>query len=222
MSTDLCGCGTFAIGRCAACHAFVCGDHSALVEGRRLCASDIAARREAAERDRRRQRLEAEAEAAARRRVAALEEAEAERFIALAVDALRRAGSPGAVSVRDWLDTGLGASVIRRTLPRLLGRGWVVGTYEHATPPGNGDYGDQRGSVTECAVVLTADEEWLLVPRGIRQPAVRGFWYGVSPASWQPGGRRVDMQGLRARRGEFVEALRALLEEHGIGADIQR
>jgi hypothetical protein len=51
-TADLCSCKTFAIGRCAGCDVYVCGDHSSLFEDRRLCAScwqateaSIAARR---------------------------------------------------------------------------------------------------------------------------------------------------------------------------------
>jgi hypothetical protein len=37
--SPLCACGTLAIGRCANCGAWFCGDHSGLIEGRRLCAA---------------------------------------------------------------------------------------------------------------------------------------------------------------------------------------
>lgn len=37
-----CECGTFAIGRCAECSRPVCGSHSKLVDGRRLCEVDVA------------------------------------------------------------------------------------------------------------------------------------------------------------------------------------
>lgn len=50
-----CGCGTFAIGRCAECGDPVCGTHSAVADGRRLCSRDMARVREAfveAERER--------------------------------------------------------------------------------------------------------------------------------------------------------------------------
>jgi hypothetical protein len=36
-STETCDCGTFAIGRCVECDRSVCGEHSELVGGRRLC-----------------------------------------------------------------------------------------------------------------------------------------------------------------------------------------
>lgn len=34
----VCACGTFAVGRCHTCQRSVCGEHSAMFEGRRLCA----------------------------------------------------------------------------------------------------------------------------------------------------------------------------------------
>jgi hypothetical protein len=42
-ATAACACGTFAIGQCTACGRPVCGYHSALVAGRRLCADELAA-----------------------------------------------------------------------------------------------------------------------------------------------------------------------------------
>jgi len=36
-----CACGTFAIGRCAECRAFVCGEHSELFKGRLTCTAHI-------------------------------------------------------------------------------------------------------------------------------------------------------------------------------------
>ena len=44
MSGELCDCETFAVGRCSECRTWVCGDHSQLVEGRRLCDTHVAAR----------------------------------------------------------------------------------------------------------------------------------------------------------------------------------
>jgi hypothetical protein len=44
-----CACGMFAIGRCADCGVFVCGEHSGLSEGRLTCAADIGRRRREAE-----------------------------------------------------------------------------------------------------------------------------------------------------------------------------
>ena len=38
-----CDCGTFAIGRCAECSRAICGTHSKVVDGRRLCEADVAA-----------------------------------------------------------------------------------------------------------------------------------------------------------------------------------
>lgn len=39
----VCGCGTFAVGACASCGRWVCGDHSGLFGGRRLCGADYSA-----------------------------------------------------------------------------------------------------------------------------------------------------------------------------------
>lgn len=41
-SERLCSCGTFAIGRCTECMDLVCGDHSSLMLGRRLCSAHAA------------------------------------------------------------------------------------------------------------------------------------------------------------------------------------
>lgn len=42
-----CACGTFAIGACADCGLLVCGDHSRLYKGRRLCSEHVRAMEEA-------------------------------------------------------------------------------------------------------------------------------------------------------------------------------
>jgi hypothetical protein len=42
---EMCSCGTFAIGRCTSCGAAVCGDHSLLHEGKRICGRCRDARR---------------------------------------------------------------------------------------------------------------------------------------------------------------------------------
>ena len=41
-ASAMCECGTFAIGQCAECSRPVCGSHSKLVDGRRLCEADVA------------------------------------------------------------------------------------------------------------------------------------------------------------------------------------
>lgn len=76
-SLPVCGCGTFAVGVCADCQTPVCGDHSTLFEGRRLCDEHVVVAREAA----------AQARAAARVTVAVF------------IQASREAGHPG---VREW------------------------------------------------------------------------------------------------------------------------
>jgi hypothetical protein len=57
MTGSTCACGTFAIGMCAKCQTPVCGDHSALWDGRRLCATDFHEMQTLAE-DRRREAVE--------------------------------------------------------------------------------------------------------------------------------------------------------------------
>lgn len=45
---QVCACGTFAIGRCGECGALICGDHSVLDEGRRVCRSHLIDRQQEA------------------------------------------------------------------------------------------------------------------------------------------------------------------------------
>ena len=111
--TPKCACGTFAIGQCQECNAAVCGDHSRLVDGRRLCAPHAGALEQEAERERleRRERARFDVRAAAKdagptpeQRRAQIENAQAAvvaRFEAAQRDAvtlvglLVRAGNPG-------------------------------------------------------------------------------------------------------------------------------
>jgi len=55
-----CACGIFAIGRCADCGIFVCGQHSALWEGRLTCSDDIKRHRQEASEKKRKADAEAQ------------------------------------------------------------------------------------------------------------------------------------------------------------------
>lgn len=63
-----CRCGTFSIGRCTECGAPVCGDHSGLFKGSRLCDKHLGAAEEA-ESARRRQAVEREVRESVERRI---------------------------------------------------------------------------------------------------------------------------------------------------------
>jgi hypothetical protein len=99
----LCRCGTYAIGRCGECHVDVCGDHSGLTGGRRLCGihlpigqAEKRARDAAAEADRKR----AEAEQRQRqreltRRTEAAREEKAFTSVQQQLTMLEARGNPG-------------------------------------------------------------------------------------------------------------------------------
>jgi len=63
-SMEQCACGTFAIGRCAQCGAPICGSHSGLWDGRRLCERDLVEARTVGQARDREARLQRDAEAA--------------------------------------------------------------------------------------------------------------------------------------------------------------
>jgi len=128
----VCGCGTFAIGLCGECGAGVCGDHSVLRTGRRVCAYHEREREEAAFK----QRL------ADREKAGTAGKAEMDRFFA----AMRAAGNPGLIKV--WANDGVHLSHLKR-LTKPMWDAWPLG------------YVSREESQDRTGLAVCPDRTWL-------------------------------------------------------------
>jgi hypothetical protein len=142
----MCACGTYSIGRCSECHKDVCGNHSKLFEGRRLCDEHYQGATTCQE------ALLAEEQAQTERRIKTRFN-EAQQCVASFLTAAADAGNPGAIELYRWGST-VGAPVQRH------GRGWEVFEYER----NRYERGDVVGQYPQ-PVFLTTEGEWCTVRR---------------------------------------------------------
>ncbi len=145
MSGDApsCSCGTFAIGRCGECREFVCGSHSFLKDGLRICVHHEHAHM-AAEVER--QRADRLAQAAVDLDAALLRSGQRKR-IRLLARALNAAGGPGAKRMR----------AMKESIGSRHARAWEVGTRSVTQTRGNGAGYDQGGTTNIRPVFLLGD-----------------------------------------------------------------
>ena len=163
-STDRCSCGTFAVGACAECGQFVCGDHSALDGQLRLCSMHLEARRAAV-------RQQADEEAELRRRLLEFERGRPRRLALGLVAALAAAGNP---SVRPFWSPNLGTpGVPVRPLTGRAGRRVARAAAAERARSVSGQATDGRSVLAEAVAkamegdfegVAPTYEGWLLGP----------------------------------------------------------
>jgi hypothetical protein len=153
--TPACGCGTYSIGHCAACRTPVCGQHSRLVEDRRLCKPcaqvvyDQRAEVQRIEAARQRQ------EEILRRNAQAQDEQNAKAWCATAIRALSARGMPGAPDL--YPPSGRKHFRISRY------KGYKVGSHSWV---------DARGFDRSIDQVILADGELVSAHLGDKQPTV--------------------------------------------------
>lgn len=190
--TESCSCGTFAIGRCASCGASVCGDHSELYEGRRLCSAHWA-----------------DEYRAAGQRAAAQEKRAVDGFDGMLdsfIEVASKRGNSGLNRFRLCPDRGWKG--------RASDRGWLIlGTRHYAEGTAGTYYLLPDRSVT--IVVYTVRYISSGYQQGHHDPKLRrsdGMRSGFrDPVFIQPHERATK---LRPHWEEIAESLRALAEKH--------
>ncbi len=183
-SSAVCSCGTFAIGMCGDCGRPVCGDHSALVAGRRLCDDEIAriSQERAAEEEQERAALA----------LAGQQQREHQQALRNVVPdflrAMNSSGNPGAIKVR-----GVDGSVRPK---KTAWRAWSisVASVEH----GNGDIGRWT---REEELLLSTGGEWIVW----LEPKLPNRKRLAFPAARPPDGTG-SWAGNARRLGEIAEA----------------
>jgi hypothetical protein len=187
-----CSCGTFAIGACPRCGTLVCGDHSVLLGGERLCVSDFSAQ----------QTADQEASRAAARQAAEAKRRLDERplyILAQFLEAMHGRGNPG---IESFFTSN--ASLTKRDQRRLLNGDLTV----FSKPQYRSVSADRRGWVIEAnpsghQVVLTID----------------GDFARTNAAGWLSGPNPDDGK-LRLRLAtQYQATLCVIAESHGVHLD---
>jgi hypothetical protein len=209
-----CGCGTYAIGECATCNTPVCGDHSWMMAGQRLCRDCVAAanEREAAASRASRERAVAESQQrldAERARVLTkLELTPAEAFDALVLDERTSDRRTDYWAARALLELAP-SSFTRLAVDRLKRSGRRLQTERNYS-------GSSRSLVGKAILAARSYEFWDATLFGSLQLTPGGRWHEVRIVGERNVGHGMSTNEHRAgsvAEDEAVARIRAALEQ---------